>query len=97
MDLERLRRPDFWTDFYIHVQTQVARITEMLTEFGVTARRSNYAIEHEVRLTDVISAAAEALSDRLTKRRITLETAIPESLPPLRVDRWKFQRLFELL
>ena len=97
VDLERLRRPDFWTDFYIHVQTQVARITEMLTEFGVTARRSNYAIEHEVSLTDVISAAAEALSDRLTKRRITLETTFPESLPPLRVDRWKFQRLFELL
>ena len=97
VDLERLRRPDFWTDFHIHVQTQVARVTEMLAEFGLTARRSNYAIEHEVSLADVISGAVEVLSDRLRKRRITLETAMPDSLPLLRVDKWKFQRLFELL
>ncbi|MBI2948110.1 MAG: hybrid sensor histidine kinase/response regulator [Verrucomicrobia bacterium] len=97
VDPERSKDPKFWSDFHTHVQTQVQRITEMLTEFSETAQRSDRAFQQEVSLADVVSRAADRLQVRLAKKRVALDLDFPGSLPPLRVDKWKFQRLFELL
>ena len=51
----------------------------------------------EVNLHDVIGDALKSLGDQFTARRIGIENRIPATLPKLRVDKPKFQRLFELL
>jgi signal transduction histidine kinase len=97
VDPNRLKDPKFWGDFYAHVQMQVKRITEMLAEFSGTAQRSQFAFQQQINLSEIVSRAADGVKDRLAKRRIALDLDFPGSLPPLRVDKWKFQRLFELL
>ncbi|MBM3838093.1 MAG: hybrid sensor histidine kinase/response regulator [Verrucomicrobia bacterium] len=97
VDPERSKDPKFWSDFHTHVQTQVNRITEMLTEFSETAQRSDVAFQQEVKLAEVVAHAADRLRDRLAKKKVELDLDFPDTLPPLRVDKWKFQRLFELL
>ncbi|MBI4658031.1 MAG: response regulator [Verrucomicrobia bacterium] len=97
VDLERLKNPGFWKEFHDHVQTQVSRITDMLSEIGGTAQRSNFAFQTQVDLAEIIARAADTLKERLEQKRVVLDTRFPSSLPLLRVDRWKFQRLFELL
>jgi two-component system, probable response regulator PhcQ len=37
VDLEELRNPNFWRDFYGHVQNQLVRITELLTDLGLAS------------------------------------------------------------
>lgn len=97
VDVERAKDPKFWTEFHAHVQTQVARITEMLTELGGTAQRSNLALREHVSVGEVITGAAAALEKEMARKGITVEFDLPASLPLLRADQWKLQRLFELL
>ncbi len=97
VSLDSLRNPNYWQEFYQHVQAQVQRIMKMLTEVGAVSELQNPAFRDQVQLDQVVLAAIAHLKNELDARNIRVENSIPASLPELTVDGRKFQRIFELL
>jgi two-component system probable response regulator PhcQ len=93
-----LRNPDFWTDYHQNVQSQIGKINTLLTDLRNSSDSSSATqFSDEVKLPEVVGAAVEMFRGQLAARKIEVENKIPGSLPALRADRPKFQRLFELL
>jgi two-component system probable response regulator PhcQ len=93
-----LRNPDFWTDYHQNVQSQIGKINTLLTDLRNSSDSSSATqFSDEVELSEVVGAAVEMFREQFAARKIEVENKIPGSLPALRADRPKFQRLFELL
>jgi len=97
IDLEELRNPNYWSEFYEHVQTQVKRITELLNDLGAASDKQPLLFSDPVHLREVVSQAMATAKGRLDEKKIVVENKIPDSLPLLTVDQIKFHRLFDLL
>ncbi len=97
IDLEELRNPNYWKDFYTHVQQQVGKITEMLCDLGVAADKSLQSFHDRVDLPQLIERILSRLQTRFAEKKITINNEMPGNLPALLVDEIKFTRLFELL
>jgi two-component system probable response regulator PhcQ len=93
-----LRNPDFWKDYHSNVQSQIGKINSLLGDLR-SSSDSNPASQFadEVKLSQVVGAALEMFKTEFAARKIEIENQIPDSLPALRADKPKFQRLFELL
>jgi two-component system probable response regulator PhcQ len=93
-----LRNPDFWKEYHQNVQFQVEKINSLLGDLW-SASENNAAtqFDDEVRLHETVHGVLNLFRDQLAARRIEIDNHIPDSLPPLRVDKPKFSRLFELL
>ncbi len=97
VDFDELRNPNFWRDFYGHVQKQLHRITELLTDLGLAADHPNTQFNDVV---DLYTLAAEAISRTRTsvaEKTIIIENRIPQNLTRLKADRYKLSRFFELI
>ena len=95
VDFDAMRNPNFWNEFYDHVQLQVKRISGMLADLS-DAGGSPEEFGEEADLAEVVGRVVAASDGILAERSLTVETDIPADLPPLRVNRAKFDRLFEL-
>jgi two-component system probable response regulator PhcQ len=97
MDLNGLRNPDFWREYYQNVQGQIARINNMLKDLWTASEAPSFEFRDRVHLRSVIDESLAALKDILVSKNIQVENNVPDSLPLLNVDRPKFYRLFDLL
>jgi two-component system probable response regulator PhcQ len=97
LELEGLRNPDFWKEYYQNVQGQIEKINNMLKDLWIASEKPAFEFRDEVHLRKVVADTVELLKDGFTAKNIRVENAIPESLPMLHVDKPKFYRLFELL
>ena len=97
MDLQGLRNPDFWKEYYQNVQGQVEKINNMLKDLWTASEKPSFEFRDQVNARAVIAEVAAQLTDGFRAKNITVENNIPENLPALNVDRPKFSRLFELL
>jgi two-component system probable response regulator PhcQ len=97
VDLDKLRNPNFWKEFYEHVQSQVHRISGLLTDLVVAPEKPAYPFQDQVQLPDVIAAATEKLKGSCEAKQMTIANQIPPKLPVLQADRAKLQRMFDLL
>ena len=97
MDLNGLRNPDFWKDYYHNVQTQIGKINNMLKDLWTTAEKPAFTFSDRVHLRDVIGETIALLKDGFAARNIEVDARISDSLPALCVDKPKFYRLFDLL
>ena len=77
------------------MQLQVKRISGMLADLS-DAGGSPEEFGEEADLAEVVGRVVAASDGILAERSLTVETDIPADLPPLRVNRAKFDRLFEL-
>jgi len=94
-----LRDPDFWREYHHNVQGQIEKVNVLLADLR-TASENNKAGEpypDEIHLKAALSLRLDAMADAFAARRITIENQIPDSLPSMRVDKMKFDRLFDLL
>jgi len=97
-DHQSLRDPGFWREYYQDVQGQIEKIHHLLSDLRVAAEnQSREPFATEIQLQAVVGRALNQLQEPLAARRIAVENQIPASLPVLRVDQPKFDRLFELL
>jgi two-component system probable response regulator PhcQ len=97
VDLEGLRNPDFWKEYYQNVQGQIGKINNMLKDLWTASEKPAFTFGDQVRLRDVVADEVARLKDGFAAKQIEVENQIPTSLPALNVDRPKFCRLFELL
>jgi len=97
MDLNGLRNPDFWKEYYQNVQSQITKINNMLKDLWAASETPVFAFKDEVSIHAVVSAVIKKLKDTFAAKSVTIRNEIPESLPMIHVDKPKFDRLFELL
>ena len=97
LNLDDLRNPNFWVDFYQHVQSQVNRITSLLHTLETAPSYSGGQFTEKVHLRQIISVVADRIAPLLANKEIVFQGSIPENLPELIVDGRKFRKLFELL
>src|SRR5438445_7675211 len=97
MDLNGMRNPDFWKEYYQNVQNQIGRINNMLKDLWTASEKPAFEFGDQVQLHAVVADTLERLKEGFAGKNIQVDNAIPESLPVLTVDKLKFYRLFELL
>src|SRR6266700_2909385 len=97
LDLEGLRNPDFWKDYYQNVQGQVEKINNMLKDLWTASEKPAFEFRDRVQLHKVIAETILQLKDRFAAKNILVDNQVPDSLPALNVHKPKFYRLFELL
>jgi len=98
IEVNSLRNPDFWREYYQNVQGQIERINSLLKDLWAASEQpAGASFSEKVMLNDIVSAVAERLQTNLTSKKLKLENRIPTDLPALTVEKPKFTRLFELL
>src|SRR5437660_5077502 len=97
VDLNGLRNPDFWKEYYQSVQGQIGKINNMLKDLWAASEKPVFEFADQVQLRQVVAETVEQLRPGFEAKNIEVENGIPESLPVLNVDKPKFYRLFELL
>jgi two-component system probable response regulator PhcQ len=97
MDLNGLRNPDFWRDYYQNVQNQIVKINNLLNDLWTASEKPTFEFSDQVVLRDVVEQTRVCLEASLAARNIQLENNLSPSLPAINVDKPKFYRLFELL
>lgn len=97
VDLNGLRNPDFWHEYYQNVQGQLEKINSMLKDLWSATEKPNFQFADRVGLRGVVEDTLVRLQPALATKRIEVDNQIPATLPELNVDQPKFYRLFELL
>jgi len=97
VDMNSLRNPDFWKDYYQNVQHQIERINNLLKDLWAASDKPPVQFADRVRLRDVVGATVAMLAADFSAKNIVVDNQIPDSLPELNVEKDKFHRLFELL
>jgi two-component system probable response regulator PhcQ len=93
-----LRDPDFWREYHQNVQGQIEKINSLLGDLRTASEdRAGEAFADQVQPRAVLAAILEKLAAPIAARKLVVENKIPETLPLLRVDKPKFERLLELL
>ena len=96
-ELQGLRNPDFWKEYYTNVQGQITKINNMLKDLWTASEKPAFTFADQVILRELVDGTVAGLKDAFAAKRIEVENAIPAELPAMQVDRPKFERLFELL
>ena len=95
---ESLRDPEFWQEYHRSVQGQIEKINGLLADLRVTSEHNaNDPFADEMDLKTAVTLRLAAFQEAFAARRLTVENHLPDHLPPLRVDRPKFERLLDLL
>jgi two-component system probable response regulator PhcQ len=97
IDLNGLRNPDFWKEYYQNVQAQIEKINGMLKDLWTASEKPSFVFADQVRLQTVVAETVDRLKQEFAAKNITVENRIPDSLPLMNVEKPKFYRLFELL
>jgi len=97
LELDTVRNPDFWKDYYQNVQGQIQKINSLLRDVGSASESPSFDFVDQVQLHEVVNQVLAGLQPGFAARQISVQTDVPDSLPALQVDRSKFTRLFELL
>jgi two-component system, probable response regulator PhcQ len=97
VDVEEVRNPNYWKEFYLHAQSQLRRITDLLRDL-VSARDINDPARLDaLDLKEAVGKTVENLNSRLAQNGITIVNRIPSGLPPMMVEGDRFRRLLDLL
>lgn len=97
LDLNGLRNPEFWRDYYQKAQGQIDRINTMLRDLWAASEQRSNVFKDQVNLNHLIRDVVGELQSSLGSRQLELVNSVSEVLPVMTVDRMKFGRLFELL
>lgn len=97
-DSKSLRDPDFWREYHHNVQGQIEKINGLLGDLRTASEnQTKHPFADEIRLRQTVDQCLNQLRPALAARHIEVDNQVPETLPPLRVDKPKFDRLFDLL
>jgi len=97
LDLNSLRNPEFWKDYYQNVQGQIARINGMLRDLWSASEEPPSEFRDRVLLHEILAEVSASCAEALAGKKLVLHNQVPDTLPALTVDRPKFRRIFELL
>jgi len=87
LNLEQLRNPDFWKDYYQKVQTQMDKVAHLLSDLWESSEKPTTEFSDKVNLQKVVDEAIALVKPDLEKKKISVENQISKSIPELKVDR----------
>ena len=64
MDLNGLRNPDFWKEYYQNVQTQVEKINNLLKDLGAASESPSFHFADQVKMHVVMASTIDSLEIR---------------------------------
>src|SRR6267142_6303650 len=79
MDLQGLRNPDFWKEYYQNVQGQIARINNMLKDLWTAAEKPEFRFADRVQLRQVVAESIEDLKRGFAAKNIQVDNQVNES------------------
>ena len=97
LDLDGLKNPEFWKEYYQNVQGQVEKINNLLKDLWLASEKPPVQFADKIRLDEIVTQVLENLKPGFEARGIIVEHKVPDTLPSMMVDKPKFIRLFELL
>jgi two-component system probable response regulator PhcQ len=97
IDINGLRNPDFWKEYYQNVQSQITRINNLLSDLCAASQAPEPQFNETIDLRELVSDVLASFNGDFAAKQVSVQNEIPEGLPRLLVDKPKFYRLFELL
>jgi len=97
LNINGLRNPDFWKEYYQNVQGQIGKINNMLKDLWTASEKPAFDFCDTVILKKVVDDSIEQVKEGFAAKGIRVSNQVPLTLPTLNVDKPKFHRLFELL
>lgn len=97
LNLDQLRNPRFWRDFYQHVRAQVDRITGMLQFLNQAAEAAIPPFVSGLNLADLVAAAVAGVRPQFEARSVAIDVQVPATLPGLTADPVRLGKLFQFL
>src|SRR5439155_3757031 len=77
IEVNSLRNPDFWREYYQNVQTQIERINSLLKDLWVASEQPAAAFSDRVALHEVVSQVIGKLEPSFTAKKLKIENKIP--------------------
>ncbi|MBC2604944.1 hybrid sensor histidine kinase/response regulator [Pelagicoccus albus] len=96
VDLERLRNPNYWNNFYATAQDSIAKVMELLKEVQKIPEAPSAPNETEVDVNAALNRALDQNRSELARRSISVEFQ-PDQVPNVIADGPMIDRLFELI
>jgi two-component system probable response regulator PhcQ len=97
LDLNGLRNPEFWKEYYQNVQAQVEKINNLLKDLWLASEKPPVQFGDQIVPDQLIASVVENLRPGFETKGIRIENKVVGGLPSMMVDKPKFVRLFELL
>lgn len=97
LDLNSLRNPGFWKDYYLSVQGQIEKINGLLRDLWSASDHGSGTFDDKVSLRAEADQVIESLQGELTDRELTIENRIAAEFPAIVADRPKIRKMLQLL
>ncbi len=97
LDLNSLRNPGFWKDYYQGVQGQIDKINGLLRDLWSASDHSSAAFVDRVSLRTAVEGVVSSLQGELASKPLTIENRVPAELPEIIGDRAKIEKMLQLL
>ena len=79
------------------MQGQISKINHLLKDLWDASETPAFVFNDRVQLHEVVGRVLLSLKDGFAAKNIEVQCRVPDSLPWMTVDKFKFDRLFELL
>lgn len=97
LDLNSLRNPGFWRDYYENVQGQIEKINGLLRDLWSASDCASGAFEDRISLKGEFDAVIEGLQADLSAKPLVVQNRISADLPEIIADRGKIRKMIHLL
>jgi two-component system, probable response regulator PhcQ len=97
VNIDQLRNPDYWNDFYKTVQSQMVKATGLLDSLGAIPNIPPAKFNDKIKLSDTIRKLLDEKKAQPAWGKRTVEIQSFPTEPAIQVDNEMFSRLLELL
>src|SRR5215471_368857 len=76
LNIDGLRNPDFWKEYYQSVQGQIERINNLLKDLWTASEKPSFEFSDQVQLRDVVNASIATLQPAFDTKNIKIKNDI---------------------
>ena len=96
LDINNLRNPNYWRDFYVTVQSQIGKVVSLLQEINDIPEPCGMPLNDSVALNEVVQTAWKGYTAAFQEKGISVEFALGE-IPAVKGNRVLLEKVLKLL
>jgi two-component system, probable response regulator PhcQ len=97
VNIETSSNREFWKDYHKNALGQVDKINDLLKDLWLASERPPFHFGDKIRLDEIVEKVLGQMKPLMDARQLHVLNEVPDTLPPLLVDKPKFERIFELI
>ena len=97
INFEALRNPNYWPEFYGHVQAQVKRIMDVIPGLTDASASGKTQFTDAIQPGEAVASAIQRNQAALSQKQVAVENTVPSTLPAVQGDQSKFDKVFDLV